>query len=72
MRDLDSGDREPTRLRLHRLLDELAPVAERLGCAGELRAAHELVGANGAIRMRAAANGDPHAATRWLMERYAL
>jgi carboxylate-amine ligase len=71
MRDLDSGEREPTRERLHRLLDTLAPVAERLGCAGELQGARELVEANGAIRMREAAGGDPHAATRWLMERYA-
>jgi carboxylate-amine ligase len=71
MRDLDTGQREPTRARLHRLLDELAPVADRLGCASELRAARELAEANGAIRLRAASGGDPHAATRWLVERYA-
>jgi carboxylate-amine ligase len=71
MRDLDSGEREPTRSRLHRLLDQLAPVAERLGCASELQAAHDLAEANGAMRLRAAAGGDPHGATRWLMERYA-
>lgn len=71
MRDLATGDREPTRARLHRLLDALAPVAERLGAAGELETARALVAANGAMRLRAAAGGDPHAATRWLMERYA-
>jgi len=71
MRDLRSGDRGPTRARLHRLLDALEPVAERLGCAAELGGARALVEANGAMRMRAAAQGDPRAAARWLMERYA-
>lgn len=70
MRDLDDGDREPTRARLHRLLDALEPVAERLGSANELAGARNLVGANGAMRLREAAGGDPRHATRWLMERY--
>jgi carboxylate-amine ligase len=71
MRDLDDGEREPTRARLHCLLDAIGPTAERLGNARELEQAHALVDANGAVRMRAAAGGDPHAATRWLMKRYA-
>ncbi len=71
MRDLDRGDREPTRVRLHRLLEAIGPVADRLGCARELQQAHALAEANGAVRVRAAAAGDPHAAARWLMERYA-
>jgi carboxylate-amine ligase len=70
MRDLDSGEREPTRARLDRLLDELAPVAERLGCATEVRTARTLVERNGALRMRAAAGGDPRAAARWLVGRF--
>jgi carboxylate-amine ligase len=71
MRNRATGDREPTRARLHRLLDARAPVADRLGCAEELRGARDLVEANGAMRLREAAGGDPHAAARWLVERYA-
>jgi carboxylate-amine ligase len=70
LRDLSTGERVPTRARLHALLDELEPVAERLGSAGELAVARRLVERNGAIALRAAAGGDVHAATRWLMERF--
>ena len=61
----------PTRERLHALLDELAPSAERLGCAASCRRARALVERNGAMRLREAAGGDPAAATRWLVERFA-
>jgi carboxylate-amine ligase len=64
----DGGPPEPTRERLGRLLDELQPVAARLGCAAELRGAHALLEANGAERQRRA--GDPRAATAWLVERF--
>lgn len=70
LRDLDSGASEPTRARLHALLDRLEPIAARLGCAAELAAARELVQRNGALRLREAAAGDAAAAARWLMERY--
>ncbi len=70
MRDLDTGERRPTRARLHALLDELEPVAERLGCAAALGDARALVACNGAMRLRAAANGDVTAAARWLVERF--
>jgi carboxylate-amine ligase len=70
MRDLDSGRAEPTRERLHRLLDAVSDVARRLGCAAELHHARRLVGRNGAIAMREAADGDALRATRWLSERF--
>jgi carboxylate-amine ligase len=66
--DLDTGEREPTRDRLERLLDDLAPTAARLGCATELEAARGLLRANGAERQRAA--GGPRAAAAWLAERF--
>lgn len=70
MRDLDGGEPVPTRRRLHALLDALEPVAERLGCAAELEDARALAERNGAMRMRAAAAGDPRAAARWLADRF--
>jgi carboxylate-amine ligase len=53
--DLASGDRRPARECLGELLGELAPVAERLGCAAELRDAERLAREGGAARQRAAA-----------------
>jgi len=72
LRDLDGdGGRVPTRERLRELLDALAPVAAKLGCARELDDARALVERNGALKVREAAGGDPRAAARWLAERYA-
>lgn len=68
--DLDSGEPRPTRERLDRLLDDLDPVAERLGCVAELDDARELARGNGADRLRAAAGGDVHRAAAWLAERF--
>jgi carboxylate-amine ligase len=69
--DLETGIRRPTRERLHTLLDELADDAARVGCAGELAGAHDLVVCNGAMRQRAAArSGGPRAATQWLADAY--
>jgi glutamate---cysteine ligase / carboxylate-amine ligase len=57
--DLVTGEREPVRERLERLLDELAPVAARLGCAAELEHARRLTaGPGGAARQRAVAARD--------------
>lgn len=67
--DLDSGEPRPTRERLERLLADLRPVAERLGCAGELEEAYGLTRANGADRLRAAAGGDARRGAAWLAER---
>jgi gamma-glutamyl:cysteine ligase YbdK (ATP-grasp superfamily) len=72
MADLETGDPQPTAERLAALLDELAPAATRLGCAGELAAARGLVQANGATRQREAARGDGAlGATAWLANRFA-
>jgi carboxylate-amine ligase len=70
MRDLRSGRAEPTRARLHRLLDSLEATARDLGCAVELDDARRLVQRNGAMAMREAADGDPLRATRWLSEQF--
>ena len=50
--DLETGERRPTRERLHGLLDALEPSAGALGCAAELAAARALVERNGALRQR--------------------
>ena len=69
--DLLSGERRATRARLTMLIDELAPVAERLGCASELATAKDLVSVNGALRQRevVAARGLDRL-TGWLAERF--
>ncbi|MEA2176965.1 MAG: glutamate---cysteine ligase / carboxylate-amine ligase [Solirubrobacteraceae bacterium] len=70
--DLGTGERMPARTRLHRLLDALEPVAERLDCAAELASARRLVEVSGAMALRAAAgrDGDPRRATEWLANRF--
>jgi glutamate---cysteine ligase / carboxylate-amine ligase len=52
MANLETGEREPTRERLRRLLATLEPIAERLGTGALLGAARRLVDRNGAIRQR--------------------
>jgi glutamate---cysteine ligase / carboxylate-amine ligase len=64
--DLETGSVISARELLHRRLDELAPVAERLGCAAELASAAEL---NGAERRRAD-GPDPRAVARALADAY--
>ena len=66
--DLVTGERRPTRERLDALLADIEPAAQRLGCAAQLRDAHALVEANGAMRLRAA--GNARAATAWLADAY--
>jgi hypothetical protein len=57
--------------RLAQLLDELAPIAARLGPPEVLRHARELVAAGGAAGQRGAAeDGGVAAATRWLVARF--
>jgi glutamate---cysteine ligase / carboxylate-amine ligase len=70
--DLATGERTPARKRLAALVAELAPVAERLGCAAELAAVERLAARNGAVRQRevAAEGGGVRAVTAWLADAY--
>jgi carboxylate-amine ligase len=69
--DLVTGETRPTRERLRALLDELDPVATRLGCGRELAAARELTEANGAIRQReAVAGAGIDRLPEWLADRW--
>jgi glutamate---cysteine ligase / carboxylate-amine ligase len=72
MADLVTGEVAPTRERIAALLAELAPVAERVGCATELAGVD--LAASGADRQREAAAGAPtspaHAVTAWLAGRF--
>ena len=72
LRDLGTGEPLPARRRLHALLDDLEPVAERLGAVAELAQARRLVERNGAMALRAAAGSprDLRRATAWLVERF--
>ncbi len=71
MADLQTGVRRATRECLHELLEELSPVAARLGSRHELDQARALVTRNGALAQRAAAaEGGVRAATEWLAERF--
>ncbi len=69
--DLVTGEREPVRERLERLLDELAPVAARLACEAELEHARALAaGPGGAARQRSeAARGGLDGLVAWLAGR---
>jgi carboxylate-amine ligase len=57
--------------RFGELLDELEPVARRLGCAAELAGARSLLDGNGAVRQRTvAAERGMHGLVEWLAERF--
>jgi carboxylate-amine ligase len=67
--DLDSGEPAPTREVLRRLLDRLAPTADRLGCAAELAHARTLLAGTGADRQRAVrARASLRKLAGWLVE----
>jgi glutamate---cysteine ligase / carboxylate-amine ligase len=70
--DLATGERTPARERLAALVAELAPVAERLGCAAELTAVERLAARNGAVRQHevAAEGGGVRAVAAWLADAY--
>jgi carboxylate-amine ligase len=69
--DLVTGERTPARECLAALLDELAPVAARLGCASELATVAALGDRNGAAKQREiAAAGDLRAVAGWLADAY--
>jgi len=65
--DLVSGEPRPARELLRERLATLVPVAERIGCAGELEGAHALIECNGALRQRAAGLENVSA---WLADRF--
>jgi carboxylate-amine ligase len=69
--DLETGDVRPARERWEELLEALAPTAARLGDAEAFASVRDLLrDGGGAARQRAAAEGDAHAATRWLADRF--
>jgi carboxylate-amine ligase len=69
--DLASGEHMPARERLRALLEELAPVAERLGAGSLLPCAHAVAERNGALRQREiAAERGVHGLVAWLADRY--
>jgi glutamate---cysteine ligase / carboxylate-amine ligase len=66
--DLETGAVEPTRRRLHALIDRLEADAQRLGAGPQLARARDLVEQGGAARQRAA--GGPREAAAWLAESF--
>lgn len=68
MADLDTGETEPTRERLQRLVDDLRPVAATLGCSEELDRVGVLCEEGGADRQRQAAESHGVAGmVKWLV-----
>ena len=72
MADLDSGEREPTAVRLLRLLGEIGDDARRLGCERALTTARAMIedGGPAAAQRRVAARGDLRDVAGWLADRY--
>jgi carboxylate-amine ligase len=66
--DLETGAVQRGGERLHALLDQLEPVARRLGAARQLQNARDLIESGGADRQRAA--GGPREAAEWLVASY--
>lgn len=72
MADLDTGDTQPTRIRISDLLDRVEPAAEKLGCTGELDAARARLDRHSAPeRQRAvAAHRGLRGLVEWLARRF--
>jgi carboxylate-amine ligase len=68
--DLDTGAQQATRERVRHLVEQVEPVAERLGCAPELQTADLLATSGGAQRMLDASGRDPRRAVEWLADRF--
>jgi glutamate---cysteine ligase / carboxylate-amine ligase len=69
--DLETGERRLARERIAELLDELEPVADRLGCSRELGRCRALTERNGAIRQREVAeSAGVRGLAGWLAERF--
>ena len=73
MADLRTGEPEPTRQRLLRLIGDVEPAAARLGSAQALSQARCLVEANGAIRQRTVGRSvGARGLTAWMAKRFLL
>jgi carboxylate-amine ligase len=71
MIDLRTGASEPTRERLHTLLERLDPIASRIGAGAGLEHAHALAEHNGSDRqLEAAAKRGPRAAAELLADAF--
>jgi carboxylate-amine ligase len=67
--DLDTGEQEPTRERIARLLDDLEPHAAETADVGHLERARSLLAGTGADRQRYVAQREGvRGLTRWLVE----
>lgn len=70
--DLDTGTTDPTRARVQRLIEAVAPAAERLGGGAALEHARALAERNGAERQRAlAAERGVRGVVEWLADAFA-
>jgi glutamate---cysteine ligase / carboxylate-amine ligase len=68
--DPDTGEAEPARHRIGRMLVELEPYAAELGCADELELAWGMLARNGAVRQREiAVDRGVRGLLQWLAER---
>ena len=71
MADMETGALRTTREWLHELLDQLGPVAERLGAGGAMSHARELVECNGAMSQRRVAAREGISSVRgWLASQF--
>ena len=69
--DLDSGEPQPARERVSKLIDAVAPSAQRLGGTAELEHARTLVRCNGAERQRAlVTERGPRGVVEWLADAF--
>jgi carboxylate-amine ligase len=68
MADLETGEPEPTRQRLLRLIDELSDIAQQVDASGALAQARTLIAGNGAERQRTVtATGGLESLLPWLI-----
>ena len=71
MADLRTGALRSTRECLHELLDQIAPIAQRLGANGGMSRARELVECNGTMaQRREAARGGVSSVPGWLASKF--
>jgi carboxylate-amine ligase len=69
--DLQTGERQPTRARLHALLDSLDAIADRFSATTEFEHARRLISSNGAMSQRMiASERGAHGLAGWLADRF--